>query len=68
MHEGYEMLTTLEHIVLKAGNGKPYEEETEKAVSFYTDDLDSEILKVHLKTDKSLIRNVSEVRFETFMT
>ena len=45
MQDGYDIFSTLEQI-LKAANGKPCEEETEKVVSFYKDDFDSEILKV----------------------
>ena len=53
-------------LVSKAANGKPCEEETKKVVSFYKDDFDSEILKVQLKTVKSIIRTVSDDRLETF--
>ena len=58
--------SSLEKIGLKAVNKKPYEEETGKVVSFYKEDFVSEVLKVQLKTVKSIIRTVSDDRFETF--
>ena len=63
------MLSTVEQIVLKAAiNGKHCEEEIEKVVRFcfYKFDFESEILKVQLKTAKSIIRTASDDRFETF--
>ena len=66
MQDENEIFSTLEQIVLKAANGKQCEVETDYVVSFYKYYFDLEILKFQLKIVKSIIRTVSDNKFETF--
>lgn len=61
----YEMYATLEQLLVKAATGKSCEDECEKVVSFYRDDINSDLLKVHLKTLPAVI-GVSDEVVNTF--
>ena len=67
MQDDYDMFSTMEQLVLKAAHGQPCEEELEKVVYFYKSDFDSGILKVKLPAVPSIIGNVSDDRYETFL-
>ena len=49
------MYAALEKLLLKAAMGKSFEEESKKVVSFHRDDINSDLLKVRLKTLPAVI-------------
>ena len=58
--KGYEMVMSLENLLLKSANGEEYSKEFEKVTQFYGSDLDKNMLEPQLLTYKLLFKNFKE--------